>query len=94
MEDGDPGADVADRDDEVEGRVRRACGPLAAGNVEPHVVLEADLDGGVLGARRNEQRALPGEKRLLGDPCRAVGRADGGQRDTRERERAAGGRKR
>ena len=58
VQDRDARADVADGDDEVDGLVRRLRGPLAARNVEPDVVLEADFECRVFRARRDEQRAL------------------------------------
>jgi hypothetical protein len=73
VEDGDAGADVADGDHEVDGLVRRARDPLAAGYREPDVVLEAGLDGRILHASRDEQWALAGEERLLRDPRSTVG---------------------
>src|SRR5438132_1238280 len=66
VEDGDPGADVADGDHEVVGVVRRVRDSLAAGHEEPDVVLEADLDRRVVGTGRDEQWSLAGEEGLLG----------------------------
>ena len=54
VEDGNPGADVANRDDEVVGLIGRTRGALSTGNVEPDAVLKAGPERRVLGAGSDE----------------------------------------
>src|SRR5262249_27055108 len=91
VEDGDPGTDVANGNDEVVGLVADTCDALSAGDVEPDAVLKASLHRGILRAGGNEKRPLSGEERLRRDTRRAVRRADGGDGDARQDESPARG---
>ena len=60
--------------------------PVAAGDAHPVVVLEPDLLGRILEARRHEQRPEILEHRVLRDPSRAVRRTHRRERGQREHE--------
>ena len=92
MEDGDPGADVANGDREVVGVVRRAAqSPSPPATLSQTSSEKPTSECRVVGAGGDEERALCRKERLLGDSRRPVRGADRRNGHTGEHERPAGG---
>lgn len=80
LEDGEAGADVAQGEHEVEGPVTLVDRGLAPLDADPVSVGEHDLLGGVVESGVDQDGPALLLERLLGNPGRAVRRADGGER--------------
>src|SRR5262249_14198739 len=90
----DAGADVPERDRDVDRLVRGLDRGAASGDLEPFAVDEADLLRRVLEPRRHQQGPQSDEQRTLRHPGSAVRRPDRRERGAGEYERAARRRKR
>lgn len=91
VQDGDPGAHLAQRDRQPDGLLACLDGGPASRRREPLAVGEMDLLHPVLEAREHQDGPELGEQGALGDPRRPICRTDGGKRRAGQRQSSARG---